>query len=109
MPEPQALKERELIAMVAGLSGLNAISIDLMLPALPQMASGFQLANSNDQQLIVLLYMATFGVSQLIYGPLADAFGRRRALIGGLGLYVIGTRLCVFAPRFELLLAGRIL
>lgn len=93
--------------MVASLSALNALSIDIMLPALPQMAQHFGLANDNDRQLIVISYVALFGVSQLFYGPLADAFGRRSVLVYALGIYIAGSVLCVVAPSFELFLAAR--
>jgi len=93
--------------MVAALSALNALAIDIMLPALPQIARDFALTNDNDRQLVVIAYVALFGVSQLVYGPLADTFGRRSVLIYALGIYVVGSILCVVAPNFELFLAAR--
>ncbi|MEZ5959906.1 MAG: multidrug effflux MFS transporter [Hyphomonadaceae bacterium] len=103
----RSLSTWELVAMVAALSALNALAIDIMLPALPMIGSDFQLTNDNDRQLVIVSYVALFGVSQLIYGPLADAFGRRSVLIYALGIYVAGSILCVFAPNFELFLAAR--
>jgi len=97
----------ELVAMVAALSALNALAIDIMLPALPQIGADFALVNDNDRQLVVVAYVALFGISQLVYGPLADAFGRRSVLIYALGIYIAGSILCVFAPNFELFLAAR--
>lgn len=93
--------------MVAALSALNALAIDIMLPALPQIGADFALVNDNDRQLVVVAYVALFGISQLVYGPLADAFGRRSVLIYALGIYIAGSILCVFAPNFELFLAAR--
>ena len=87
--------------MTAMLMALNALAIDIMLPALPDMAVSFGLAvalehpiqcpavldpNSNDQQLIIVSYMLGFGVSQLFYGPLTDRFGRRSVLFVSLSL-----------------------
>lgn len=95
--------------MVAALSALNALAIDIMLPALPQIGEAFQLTNDNDRQLVIICYVALFGVSQLIYGPLADAFGRRSVLVYALGIYIAGSILCVVAPSFELFLAARAL
>jgi DHA1 family bicyclomycin/chloramphenicol resistance-like MFS transporter len=57
----------------------------------------------------VVAYVALFGVSQLVYGPLADAYGRRSVLIYALGIFVAGSVLCVVAPTFELFLAARAL
>jgi MFS transporter, DHA1 family, multidrug resistance protein len=114
MPEGASAPHRplatwELVAMVAGLSALNALSIDIMLPALPRMGADFGLTNDNDRQLIVVSYVALFGVSQLFYGPLADAFGRRSVLVYALGIYIVGSVLCVIAPSFEFFLAARCL
>lgn len=103
------LSTAELVAIVAALSALNAMSIDIMLPALPDIGADFALANPNDRQFIVTLYLGMFGVSQLAYGPLSDAFGRRSVLIWSLVLFIVGTTLCVFAPNFELFLAARAL
>ena len=109
--------------MTAMLMALNALAIDIMLPALPDMAVSFGLAqalehpiqcpavldpNSNDQQLIIVSYMLGFGVSQLIYGPLTDRFGRRRVLFVSLFFYVLAAILCVYAPTFDLLIAARV-
>ena len=93
--------------MVAAFSALNALAIDIMLPALPMIGSDFQLTNDNDRQLVIVAYVALFGLSQLFYGPLADAFGRRSVLIYALGIYIAGSILCVFAPNLELFLAAR--
>lgn len=108
-PPKTALSTPELVAMVAALSALNALAIDIMLPALPQIGAAFQLTNDNDRQLVVVCYVALFGISQLVYGPLADAFGRRSVLIYALGIYIAGSILCVVAPNFELFLAARAL
>jgi MFS transporter, DHA1 family, multidrug resistance protein len=107
--EKRALSIPELVAMVAALSALNALAIDVMLPALPDIQRDFALANDNDRQLVVIAYVALFGVSQLVYGPLADAYGRRSVLVWALGVFVAGSVLCVIAPTFELFLAARCL
>lgn len=106
-PLQRTLSTLELVAMVAALSALNALAIDIMLPALPDISRDFALTNDNDRQLVVVAYVALFGVAQLIYGPLADSFGRRSVLIYALGIYIVGSILCVIAPSFELFLAAR--
>lgn len=103
----RALSTFELIAFVAAMMSLNALTIDVMLPALPDIGRDFALTNDNDRQLVIIAFVTTFGVAQLVYGALADAFGRRIVLIWALVLYFIGTLLCVAAPTFELLLAAR--
>ncbi len=95
--------------MVAALSALNALAIDVMLPALPDIQRDFAFANANDRQLVIVAYVALFGVAQLVYGPLADAYGRRSVLIWALAIFIAGTMLCVIAPTFELFLIARAL
>lgn len=107
--EPARLATFELVAMVAAMAALNALSIDVMLPALPDIQRDFGFSSDNDRQLVIIAYVALFGVAQLVYGPLADAYGRRVVLLGALILFVIGTLLCVVAPSFELFLAARAL
>jgi DHA1 family bicyclomycin/chloramphenicol resistance-like MFS transporter len=107
--EKPALSIPELVAMVAALSALNALSIDVMLPALPAIGRDFSLTADNDRQLVIVAYVALFGVSQLVYGPLADAFGRRSVLNWALGIFIVGSVLCVVAPNFELFLLARAL
>ncbi len=104
-----ALSIPELVAMTAALSALNAFAIDIMLPALPNIAAEFALANANDRQLVIVVYIASFGLGQLAYGPLADALGRRPVLLWALGLFIAGAALSVFAPTFSLFLAARVL
>lgn len=105
--ESRTLSTFELVAMVAALSALNALAIDVMLPALPDIGRDFALTDDNDRQLVIVAYVALFGISQLVYGPLADAVGRRSVLIWAIGIFIAGSVLCVFAPSFELFLAAR--
>src|SRR5690606_5161778 len=81
----------EFVGLTAALMALTALSIDIMLPALPEIGSALGVDNQNDRQLVVILYMAGFAAGQLIYGPLSDRFGRRPVLLAGLGIFVAGT------------------
>jgi DHA1 family bicyclomycin/chloramphenicol resistance-like MFS transporter len=98
----------EFVALTAMLMALNALAIDIMLPALPQMGADFAVAQENDRQLIIVSYMLGFGISQLFYGPLTDRFGRRSVLFISLAFYVLAAVLCIFAPTFEWLIAARV-
>ena len=87
---------------------MGPISTDLYLPALPAIAA--DLATPAERvQLTLGLFILGFAVAQLIYGPLADRFGRRPVIFAGLGLYSAATVLCMLAPTIEVLLAGRLL
>ncbi len=99
---------REIVALLAGLMALNAFAIDAMIPALPAIGAALGVASDNDRQLVVVAYMLGFGSTQLLWGPLADRFGRKPVLAIGVGLYVAFAFLCAFAWSFPLLIAGRI-
>lgn len=97
----------EFVGMVACLIALNALAIDVMLPALGEINDHFQLQEDNDQQLVLFAYILGFGAPQLIFGPLSDRFGRKALLnlcLTGYALTAIG---CMFAPSFALLLLAR--
>ena len=100
---------RETVAMLAGLMALNAFAIDAMIPALPDIGAHLGVAEDNRRQLIIVVYMLGFGFGQLLWGPLADRFGRKPVLALGIGLYVIFGLVCAAAPTFDLLVAGRML
>ncbi len=97
----------ELVAMVAALMSLNALAIDVMLPALGAVASDLGVTNANDQQLVVVAYVLGFGFPQLVFGPLADRFGRRPVLAVSIVGYTIAGFACMAAPTFSALLALR--
>lgn len=99
----------EFVAMMAGLMALNALAIDIMLPALDDIASELGAGESNRQQLIIYAYVLGFGAPQLVFGPLSDRFGRRPVLFVSLIGYALAGLVCMAAPSFETLLAARFL
>ncbi len=100
---------KEMVALLAGLMALNAFAIDAMIPALPALGQELGVARENDRQLVVIAYMAGFGSTQLIWGPLADRFGRKPVLAIGVALYTLFAVLCGLAGSFALLIAARAL
>ena len=68
--------KREFVALVAALMASNALAIDAMLPALPAIGEALGVAEENRRQLVITSYLLGFGMAQLIYGPLADRYGR---------------------------------
>ena len=99
---------REMTAMLAGLMALNAFAIDAMLPALPDIGHSLGVVEDNRRQLVVIAYFIGFASTQLLWGPLADRFGRKPVLAAGVALYGLFALLCAFAGSFALLIAGRI-
>ena len=97
----------ELVAITAALMALNALAIDMMLPALGQIGDELGATRDNDRQLIIVVYVLGNGVAQLFFGPIVDRFGRKRVLMWALGGYILGSALSVIASSFTLLLAAR--
>ena len=80
---------------------LNAIAIDVMLPALPYMGTGLGVTDENDRQLVVSAYMIGFGAAQIVFGPIADRYGRRAPLFFGIALYVVCALLADFRANLR--------
>lgn len=97
----------EFIALAAALMALNALAIDIMLPGLQQIGASLGVENENHRQYVISAYIFGFGLPQLLYGPLADRFGRRPPLLFGLAIYVTAGLCAAFAPSFEVLLVLR--
>jgi len=101
--------QTEFVALVAMLFATIAISIDAMLPALPEIATTLSPDAPNAAQLVVTSFVLGMGVGTLFTGPLSDAFGRKRVILIGSGLYALCALACYFAPSLEILLAARLL
>ncbi len=108
MPSPaRRLQPVELIALLAGLMSLNALAIDVMLPALPAMGAALGVEDENRRQLVIVAFVLGMGSGQLIFGPLSDRFGRRIVLLGSLVAYSAFALACAFPGSFEQLIAFR--
>ncbi len=101
-----AARPRHLIPVLGLLSAVGAMSIDLYLPAVPQMAAHFGV---RDGRLQLTLSATLFGlaVGQLLYGSLSDRFGRRTPLLWGMGLFTVTSLICAVAPNLEVLVGLR--
>lgn len=104
-----ALSQGEFVVLMALLISLVALSIDAMLPALSEIGRDLGVAHVNDSQLVVTFLFVGLMVGQLVYGPLSDSIGRKRAIYAGLALYMSGCVLSTMAWNFEVMLAGRVL
>lgn len=94
-------------ALVLGLlSAIGPFSIDMYLPALPQIGSDLGVPET-DVQMTITLYFLAFGISQFLWGPMADAYGRKLPLILGISLFALGAVGCALAPSIGWLVAAR--
>ena len=100
---------KQFIAFVAALMAVNALAVDSMLPALPVMAAKLGLTLANQQQWIITAYLLGFGATQIVYGPLADHFGRKPLLLVGLGIYAVFSLVAAMADGFTTLIVARVL
>ena len=105
MLRPGTLSLTTLLAM---LTALGPLSMDMYLPSLPDIARVLE-APTARVQLTISSYLIGFAVGQLIYGPLSDRHGRRPVLFAALGLYVTGTLICAATQSIDTLIAARFL
>lgn len=97
----------EFVALIAGAMALTALSIDLMLPALPDISGALRIRDPNDRQWIITLFMVGISIGSLVHGPLSDRFGRKPVLATSIGLFLVACLVSTFAPSFEVMLASR--
>lgn len=107
MQKARDVSRPEFIALIAGLMALNALAIDVMLPALPYMGEALNVEAENDRHFVLTAYMLGFGAAQIAFGPLSDRFGRRKPLMVGLAIYVVAAFAAAFSPSFAALLVLR--
>jgi len=96
-----------IVLVLSLLLGLQPITTDLYLPALPALTEAFGASLAQAQLTLTALLLA-FGSSQLVWGPLSDRFGRRPILLWGLGAYVLASLASVLAPSMALLILARV-
>jgi DHA1 family bicyclomycin/chloramphenicol resistance-like MFS transporter len=103
----RVLSRPHFIALIAAIMTMNAIAVDVMLPALPYMGDAYGISAENERQFVITFYSLGMGIAVLAFGPLSDRFGRRAPLFAGLTLYVVAAIAAIFAPDFTTLLALR--
>jgi DHA1 family bicyclomycin/chloramphenicol resistance-like MFS transporter len=102
------LSQGEFVAMIAVLFATIAFSIDAMLPALPEIAAELTPDAVNQAQLVLTTFVLGMGLGTLVAGPLSDSVGRKRAIIGFVGLYIVGAIAAAMATTIEMLLLARL-
>lgn len=92
--------------LLALITTLGLMATDIYAPAMPAVTKDLA-TSANVVQLTVTFFLIAAGLSQLIYGPISDHYGRRPILIFGLAVYLLGSLMCTFATHIPLLLLGR--
>src|SRR5580692_9162034 len=99
---------RIMLLLLVAMTGVAPISLYMLVPALPVLATTFG-RDISIAQMTVSLYMVGIACSQIIMGPLSDKFGRRPVLLAGLGLMVVASAACIFADSLPQLIVARFL
>jgi DHA1 family bicyclomycin/chloramphenicol resistance-like MFS transporter len=101
------MSTREFIGLVAVMMSLTAMTVDVMLPALPQIGEALGVTDPNDRQYVVVIYMLGFSIGQLVYGRLSDTHGRKPVLMVGMAIFIAGSLAASVASGFMSLLLAR--
>lgn len=94
------------LVVLGALTAFGPFSIDTYLPALPEVADGLG-ASIATVQLSISSFFFGMALGQLFIGPISDRFGRKMPLYAGVGLYIVATVGCVFAPSASALMGLR--
>ncbi len=106
---PKKIAQFEFIALMAAMMSLAALSIDAILPGLPQIGHSLNHAESADLQLIIIMIFLGLGFGQLVLGTLSDSYGRKPIVYVGVVIFLLASVVCVMATSLEVMLVGRIL
>ncbi|OZV69836.1 multidrug effflux MFS transporter [Winogradskyella aurantia] len=101
--------QAEFVVLMAALMSIVALSIDAVLPALPNIGEYLNLTDPNDNQKIITMIFLGLGIGQLIFGPLSDSFGRKPIVYMGFTVFIVASIICITTRSFEMMIFGRIL
>ena len=99
---------RRLSLILGGLAMLGPFSIDTMFPAFPQIGAQFG-ADKVAMQQTISVYLLAYALMSLVHGPLSDAIGRKRVILGGLTVFALASVGCALADSLPQLLFFRAL
>tara|TARA_B000000565_G_scaffold77905_1_gene55628 strand:- start:938 stop:2107 length:1170 start_codon:yes stop_codon:yes gene_type:complete len=95
-----------MIILLAAVSALGPVGMQILLPALPVIKQKFYVTN-DVAQLTLSLSMLAIAIGTLVYGPLSDKFGRKRVMLVGIIITIFGSIVCFVADSIMLLISGR--
>ncbi|QUJ68728.1 multidrug efflux MFS transporter EmrD [Photobacterium sp. GJ3] len=93
----------KILFLIIILAAVGQMTQTMYVPAIPQMAAEFAVKPAF-LQAVMAAYLIPYGLSQFIYGPLSDRIGRKRVMLIGMSIFVVGTTFALFAPTFEIFL-----
>ncbi|WMI65317.1 multidrug effflux MFS transporter [Aestuariibaculum sp. YM273] len=99
----------EFVALMASLMSIVALTIDALLPALPEIGQSLNVTDPHKNQLLITMIFLGIGFGQLIFGPLSDSFGRKPIIYVGFTLFIVASIICVTTKNFEMMILGRVL
>jgi MFS transporter, DHA1 family, multidrug resistance protein len=94
--------------LIAALMSLQALGVDAMLPALPDIGRSLKVVGENTTQWVIASYVFGLGAMQLVYGPLADRYGRRPVLLVTMCGFVLSSIVASVSATFPLLIVARV-
>ena len=97
---------REFVTLIAVMISITALSIDMMLPALPEIGKDLRVGHANDVQLVVTVLLFGMGIGQLIFGPPSDSFGRKPVIITGFVIFIIGCLISIIKITKPVIMTG---
>jgi len=105
----QSRSQVEFIVLMAALMSIVALSIDAVLPALPDIGRFLNVTSPIDNPKIITSIFLGLGFGQLLFGPLSDSFGRKPIVYIGFIVFLIASIICITTKSFEMMLFGRVL
>ena len=93
----ERMSRGEFIALIAAMFALGGLALDIVVPALPQMGAALGVANANDLQALIVIYLLGFAIGQLAFGRMSDVYGRKPVLVAGMAIFMAGTLLAALS------------
>jgi DHA1 family bicyclomycin/chloramphenicol resistance-like MFS transporter len=104
---PAPASSRLLIIVLAAITALGPMAMQIFLPALPAIQDAFTVS-AGRAQLVLSASLGAIAFSTLFYGPASDSFGRRPVMVVGLVIFLVGSIICAVAPSISILILGRV-